>query len=301
MADPMVPAILDKRGVRAAFQRAAASYDSAAVLQREIADRLVERLDLIKHEPARVLDVGSGTGYCTRLLARRYPRAHVIGVDIALAMVCAAARRGRPRWWVGRRARDRYVCGDAESLPVAARSVDMVVSNLTLQWCNPDAAFSEFARVLRPGGLLMFTSFGPDTLRELRTAWMTVDDTPHVHDFIDMHDLGDALVRARFAEPVMDVERLTLTYSGVIGVLRDLKAIGAHNVARNRSPGLTGKRRFAGFRSAYEAMATPDGRVPATYEVIHGHAWSPLLDSGSARRADGVVTIPLTRLGRGRR
>ncbi len=292
--------LLDKRRVRAAFQRAALSYDSAAVLQREIADRLMERLDLIKLRPTSVLDVGSGTGYCTRALARRYPRARVIGVDIALAMARLSARSGRRFAWTGWRPRERYMCGDAEALPVRSGSVDMVVSNLALQWCNPDAVFEETVRVLRPGGLLMFTSFGPDTLRELRTAWLSVDDAPHVHEFVDMHDLGDALVRAHFAEPVMDVERLILTYPSVSAVLRDLKAIGARNAARGRHPGLTGKRHFAGFRDAYASMAQADGRIPASFEVVYGHAWAPVPESGGRRRPDGTVTVPLVRLGRGR-
>ncbi len=299
MTDPVT--ILDKRGMRAAFQRAAWSYDSAAVLQREIANRLIERLDLIRYQPGCILDVGSGTGYCTRALARRYPRARVIGVDIAPAMTRVAARQGRRFAWAGRNARERYVCGDAEALPVAPGSVDMVISNLTLQWCSPDAVFAEIARVLRPGGLLMFTSFGPDTLRELRTAWLSVDDAPHVHDFIDMHDLGDALVRARLAEPVVDMERIVLTYSSVLDVLRDLKAIGAHNVTRNRHPGLTGKRHFAGFRGAYEKMAGADGRIPASFEVVYGHAWAPAPAGDNQRHPDGSVTVALTSFGRSRR
>ncbi|MHB8455648.1 MAG: malonyl-ACP O-methyltransferase BioC [Acidiferrobacterales bacterium] len=291
------PTMLDKRSARAAFNRSAGIYDSAAVLQREVADRLVERLDLIRCNPTAILDMGSGTGYCTRALAHRYPGARVIGVDVAPAMVRTAAAQVGWFMWVRRRARERYICGDAESLPIAPGSVDMVISNLMLQWCAPDAVFAEIARVLRPGGLFMFTSFGPDTLRELRAAWMTVDGYPHVHDFIDMHDLGDALVRAHFADPVMDVERITLTYPGVIDVLRDLKSIGAHNAAHGRNPGLTGKRLFAKFRESYEAMAAPDGRIPASYEVVHGHAWAPQPGSGSHPQADGTISIPVSRVG----
>ena len=298
MNDPTGP--LDKSRMRAAFQQAASSYDSAAILQREIGDRLIERLGLIRLQPDRILDLGSGTGYCTRALARCYPRARVTGVDIALAMTQAAARRVRKSVWTGSGARECYVCGDAETLPFASGSIDMVISNLALQWCNPDAVFAEIARVLCPGGVLLFTSFGPDTLRELRTAWRSVDDDPHVHDFVDMHDLGDALVRARLAEPVVDVERIILTYPGVLDVLRDLKAIGAHNVVRHRHAGLTGKHRFAGFRSAYEAMADVDGRVPVSYEVVYGHAWAPVSADG-AQRPDGSVVVPLSSFGRSRR
>lgn len=292
--------LVDKKQMRSAFQRAASGYDASAVLQREIADRLLARLALIKLVPTRILDAGCGTGYCTRALSQRYPRAQVVGIDIAAAMTARAHTANGPRSTLGRwRRRDRYVCGDAESLPLASASIDMVFSNLTVQWCNPQAVFAEFLRVLRPGGLLMFTSFGPDTLRELRHAWATVDDAPHVHGFIDMHDLGDALMRIQFAEPVMDMEYITLTYADVVSVMRDLKAIGAHNVARGRSTGLLGKQRYARFVAAYESGRRADGRIPATYEVVYGHAWSPLADSGRpASHADGTVRIPVERIGR---
>ncbi len=292
--------LVDKKQMRGAFQRAAGSYDAAAVLQREIADRLLARLALIKLVPPRILDAGCGTGYCTRALAQRYPRAQIVGLDIAAAMTARAQGANGPRNVISRwRRRDRYVCGDAESLPLASASVDMVFSNLAVQWCDPQAVFAEFRRVLRPGGLLMFTSFGPDTLRELRNAWAVVDDMPHVHGFIDMHDLGDTLMRTQFAEPVMDMEHITLTYADVLAVMRDLKAIGAHNVARGRSVGLLGKQRYARFVAAYESDRLTSGRIPATYEVVYGHAWAPLADSNrAAPRADGTVRIPIERIGR---
>lgn len=283
---------LDKRRVRAAFGHAAAHYDAAAVLQREIADRLLARLDLVKLVPAAIADVGAGTGYCSAQLERRYRGARVIALDIAPAMLVHARRRRR--WF----SRQRFVCGDAERLPLATGSMDMIVSNLALQWCDPDAAFREFVRVLRPGGLLMFTSFGPDTLRELRSAWRSVDSDAHVHDFIDMHDLGDALMRAGFAEPVMDMERFTLTYPNVKAVLQDLKRIGAHNAAAARPHALTGKARFLRFVAAYEAMRQ-EGRIPATYEAVYGHAWAPAVRT-SVRRDDGTVAVPVDTIRRRR-
>lgn len=272
---------LDKPRLRRQFARAAATYDGAAVLQREIADRLLARLEVVKQVPRVVLDAGCGTGYGTRALARRYRRARVVGLDIAWPMT---RRARRAAGWFGPR---RYVCGDVETLPVAPGSVDLLVSNLTLQWCAPDVAFAEFMRVLRPGGLLMFTSFGPDTLRELRDAWRAADDGVHVHAFLDMHDVGDALIRAGFADPVMDVERFTLTYRHVRDLLADLKHIGSRNAAQGRARGLTGKARFARFKSAYQALAR-DGRIPATYEAVYGHAWSPL---APRRAADGAVPV----------
>lgn len=284
---------LDKRRLRASFERAAQTYDEVAVLQRAIAERLLERLDVVKLRPAVVLDAGCGTGYVTRALARRYPRAQRLALDIAESMV-RQARRG----FGWRRLFLRpplHVCGDAEALPLASASVDMIVSNLALQWCDAPAALAEFRRVLRPGGLLMFTTFGPDTLIELRRAWHAADDRPHVHGFLDMHDLGDMLMRAGFADPVLDVERLTLTYGEVMDVLRDLKRLGAHNAAVQRARGLTGKRQFARFRAAYETMRA-GGRIPATYETVYGNAWAP-----ESAPAAGVMTVPVASIQRRRK
>jgi malonyl-CoA O-methyltransferase len=280
--------IPDKYHVRQAFERAAETYDQYAVLQYNIAERMLERLDVINTPIKTVLDVGCGTGYCTRALTNRYPRASVVGIDLAPAMVKTA--KDRAGWW----RRSRYVGGDAEALPVASNSIDLVFSNLAIQWCNPDRVFAEFARVMRPGAVLMFTTFGPDTLKELRQAWGSVNDAPHVHGFVDMHDLGDALLRAGLAEPVVDVENLVVKYPDVNGVLRDLKGIGAYNMDPERSRGLTGKSAFTKFRTAYEAMAI-EGKIPATYEAVFGHAWAPAV----ARNGAGVV-VPISSI-RGRR
>lgn len=277
---------LDRRSARTAFERAARSYDAAAVLQRTIADRMLERLDLLKYIPRDILDAGCGTGYCAWALTRRYRGARLTGVDIAWAMLRLARRRAG---WFDRK---RYICADVETLPLASASIDMIVSNLVLQWCDPHAVFSEFRRVLRPAGVLMFTSFGPDTLKELRQAWRAADAYPHVHGFHDMHDIGDALVRAGFADPVMDMEYFSLSYPDVAGVMRDLKRLGAHNVARGRARGLTGKACFAKFRAAYQALAH-DGRVPATYEAVYGHAWVP----ESPRPRAGVTAVPIADIG----
>jgi len=173
-----------------------------------------------------------------------------------------------------------YVCGDAERLPFADNSVELIFSSSTLQWCsNLDHTFAEFNRILKPGGLLMFSTFGPDTLKELRQSWQTVDatsgNTVHVHDFIDMHDIGDAMMRAGYADPVMDVENFTLTYPDVYQLMRELKTLGAHNVANERRHTLTGKTRVKNMVAAYETLRNK-GNLPATYEVVYGHAWGPL-------------------------
>ncbi|HEY9103620.1 malonyl-ACP O-methyltransferase BioC [Chitinimonas sp.] len=265
----------DKTQVRRAFERSAQSYDAAAVLQREVADRMLERLDLVKLAPQRMLDAGSGTGYAGPRLRARYKDARLIELDLALNMLQVAAGKVGLLDKVFTR-RNWQVCADLEALPLADNSQELVWSSLAIQWLNePDRAFREFHRVLRPEGLLMFSSFGPDTLLELKQAFAAVDDKPHVNRFIDMHDLGDALSHAGFSAPVMDMEKIVLTYGDVKAVMRDLKAIGAHNVALGRNRGLMGKQAFQRACDAYEKLRR-DGRLPATYEVVYGHAWKPM-------------------------
>lgn len=272
----------DKAMARRSFERAAASYDDAAALQKEVAERLLERLDLVRIQPRRVLDLGCGTGQCIPGLMSRYRSADVVALDIALPMLSRARRRGR---WLRR---PHSVCADAEHLPFADACFDLVFSNLMLQWCvDLDAVFSELQRVLRPGGLLLFTSFGPDTLRELRDSWSVVDGYTHVNAFQDMHDVGDALLRTRFADPVMDVEHFTVTYADLWRLMRELKQQGAHNVTAGRSRGLTGKTQMQRLVQVYEAHRR-DGVLPATYEVVNGHAWG-------TERSD-TVSVSLDRL-----
>jgi malonyl-CoA O-methyltransferase len=259
---------LEPGRVRRAFDRAAKTYDAAAVLHAEVRENLLQRLRLATLVPGVVLDAGAGTGHGSRALQRLYPKAQVIALDSSPQMLKAA---GKQQSWLRRFGR---VCADAALLPLKDASVDLIVSNLMLQWCDPEAVFAEFGRVLKPSGLLSFSAFGPDTLRELRLAWKRVDTYSHVHRFIDMHDLGDALVRNGFAAPVLDVERFTLQYLNVRKVAADLKATGAHNSTAGRARGLTGPRKFAAMQTAYEEFRQ-DGRLPATYEVVFAHAWAP--------------------------
>ena len=284
---PHPTAPIDKRRARRSFERAAPGYDDSAVLQREIADRLLERLDYVRLAPKRILDLGCGTGYAVAALHRRYRGAQVIALDFALPMLVQARRRGS---WLRR---PQCLCADAERLPLADGSLDLIVSNATLQWCNDLAGtFREALRILRPGGLLMFTTFGPDTLKELRAAWSEVDGFTHVSPFADMHDLGDALVRARFADPVMDTERLTLTYGRLSDLMADLKGIGARNATELRPRGLTGPGRLAALQTAYERSRL-DGRLPASYEVVYGHAWAP-----EQKPMAGGIAVPIGSIGR---
>ncbi len=290
---------LDKQQVRAAFDRAAPTYDDIALLQREVGERMLQRLDLVKLDPAIIADVGAGTGRFSAALAKRYKNSRIIALDIAPGMLAEARRRDSliARWFP----RKHYLCGDAEALPFADHSIDLLFSNLTVQWCNDfDRTLAEFRRVLKPGGLLMFTTLGPDTLKELRQSWAHADAHNHVNAFYDMHDIGDALMRARLTTPVMDVEDFTLTYPDVMHLMRDLKALGGHNVTAGRSHGLTGPRRLTAMTAAYEQFRR-DGQLPATYEVIYGHAWAPMASSAKAATAGGDVQIPLSQIGRARR
>jgi malonyl-CoA O-methyltransferase len=274
---------LDKKSLRLAFERAAKSYDTAAVLQNEVCERMLGRIEYIKHGPASILDAGSGTGNALAGLRKRYPSAHIVAFDLALGMLS----RGRQRmpWW--RTALKRHmhsVCGDIERLPFGARAFDMIWSNLTLQWVDElPRVFSDMKRVMAPGGLLMFSTFGPDTLRELREAYRDVDRYTHVNRFIDMHDIGDMLVHSGYGDPVMDMEHFTLTYENVGALMRELKAIGAHNVTLGRPLGLSGRKAFEAVARNYESMRR-EGRLPATFEVIYGHAWTPLPRTSPAGR-----------------
>jgi malonyl-CoA O-methyltransferase len=283
-SDPGAEFRLDPRRVRRAFDRVAAGYETGAVLQRTVESHCLARLDLVRLTPQTILDLGCGPGVAGRALLKRYRGAQLTGVDFAPAMLRVA--RGRRRWFSAQ----RFVCADAQALPLAPDSVDLAFSNLTVQWCNdPAAVLAEVWRVLRPGGLFMFTSLGPDTLKELRSAWRAVDDATHVSAFIDMHDLGDALGRTGFEQPVLDVERFCLTYSDVRALAADLKAIGASNATAGRSRALSGRSAWSGMQAAYESFRA-DGRLPATYEVVYAHAWKPL----ASRRRDPDAARPVT-------
>lgn len=268
---PLDIAEIDRQAMRSAFEKAATSYDAVAVLQQEVADRLVERMDLMSMNPVSILDAGSGTGFVSQLIATRYPKAKITALDLAFNMLKQAKgkRSYKQRW----NKQFRYVHAEVENLPFADASVELVISGLTLQWCQDlPKVFKEFKRVLAPGGLLMFSSFGPDTLTELRQSWAEVDDYPHVNAFADMHDVGDALMQSGFADPVMDMEMLTVTYNDVKTVMCDLKQIGAHNVMQGRSQNITGKNKLQKMIQAYEQFRE-DGLVPVSHEIVYGHAW----------------------------
>jgi len=265
---------VDRRQVGRRFSRVAANYEQADFFAREVDRRMQERLDYIKLEPKRILDLGCSRGGSIPGLAARYPAAQLIGLDISPAMLQAGqiARPGWQRWLgLGRQAQVQRLAGDAVKLPLKSQSTAIVWSNLLLHWLDdPLPALAEAHRVLEVGGLLMFSTLGPDSLKELRSAFS--DGYAHTQRFIDMHDLGDMLVGCGFADPVMDMEVLTLTYDVFDDMLGELRAAGSGCAMKARRHGLTGRQTWARARAAYEGLRS-DGKLPATFEIVYGHAW----------------------------
>ena len=257
----------DQALLRRNFDRAASGYDQVAALQRVVGSRLLERLDPIRLSPRRIIDLGAGTGRPAAQLARCYGEAEVTELDLAFNML-AESRRRKPL------ARRHFLCADAERLPLIDACAEFVFSNLMLQWASRlDRALAEARRVLKPEGLILFSTLGPGSLAELRESWARVDDRVHVNAFIDMHDVGDALIRAGFADPVMETERFTLLYEDGMALMRELQQLGASNVNKGRPRALTGKRKLQGMLAEYETRRR-DGRLPATFEAVYGHAWA---------------------------
>jgi len=278
---PKLSAPIDLDRVRALFSDPARVAE-ADFLRREIASRMHERLQLVKVNPLRVLDAGCGTGPDLPALQKSYPAAQILGVDTAPAMIAAArgqAAKSGLSQLIGKllpaKSGIDYLCADMADLPLARNNVDLVWSNLALHWHpQPDRVFAEWHRVLKVGGLLMFSCFGPDTLQELRTAFAEVDLAPHTLPFVDMHDFGDQLVEAGFAEPVMDMEKITVTYDTAEKLLADARALGG-NPLQTRRKGLLGRQAYQRMLQGLEKQRRADGKLALTFEVIYGHAFRP--------------------------
>ncbi len=265
--------VVDSRHVRAAFNLAAKNYDDFSLLQQTITSRLIESFEHIKVNPASVLDLGSGTGFGSNKLKQRFKKAQIYQTDLSTEML-KKSRKQASRFF----SKNHFLCADANQIPFPDNSFDLVFSSLMLQWCNdPDAVFAEIKRVLKPGGVFLFSSFGPDTLKELRASWQQVDDEVHVNAFTDMHDIGDSLIRNGMDAPVLSIEHIVLTYDECKQLMYELKNIGAHNVNFGRRKTLTGKQRLQKVIKHYESYRQ-NNKLPATYEVIYGHAWKPETD-----------------------
>ena len=288
-SDPF-SALPEPRAIRRAFARAAPTFAAASVVHDEARQRLLERLDFMRIDPKVVLDVGAGRGDGAAALRARYPGARVLSIDASIAMLRAGTEAAAGR-----------IVGDAERLPVKDGISDLVFANMLLPWSRPDAVFREAARTMTSGGLFLFATLGPDSLEQLRRAWAAVDDRVHVHAFYDMHDLGDLAVSSGLAEPVVDVDRMELTYRDVNSMIRDLRSCGAVNLAAGRRRSLTGRRRWASFVAALETQRR-EGRIPVTIELILGHAWGPGAQPRRARRArPGEAAVAISDIGYRRR
>ena len=275
---------------RKLFDRASASFRAASVVHDEARDRLLRRLEYVRLSPETIVDIGCADGRGARALATRYPDARVVAVDVSRAMLKLAARTLRMH---GNAA---VLGGDAERLPLAGNAAQLMLANMVLPWCRAESLFAEGARVLSDGGLLLFATLGPDSLQQIRRAWAAVDDRIHVHGFFDMHDLGDLAVAAGLREPVLDVDRIELSYRDVGALVRDLRDCGGVNVAAGRRRTLTGPGRWKRFERAVLAHKR-DGRFPITVELIFGQAWG----AGVQRRpaeAPGEIAVPAAGIGR---
>ena len=280
----------DHRQIRRAFSRSASSYDAAAALQHEVEKRLLESLEYLgERTPQVLLDVGSGPAHAAAAMRKRWPRAQVIALDLALPMLREAKQHAG--WWKP----FARVCADARALPIVDGSVDVLFTNLCLQWVEDlPAAFAGFRRVLKPGGLLLCSTFGPETLIELRDAFAQADTAPHVSRFPPIAQFGDALMMAGFRDPVLDRDRFTLTYDDLPALMRELRAMGATNALQSRRPTLTGRSRFAAASTAYDAFRHDDGKLPSTWEVIYAHAWAPPPGAPIRGQGEEIAAVPVS-------
>lgn len=271
-----------KAEISNAFNHHAIEYEHVAEVQHEIGERLIERLAYLMMQPMHVLDIGCGPGVLTHRLKRHYPKAHIVGLDFAHQMLKIA--NAKQPW----RRKCSFVNADMATLPFATGQFDLIFSNQVIHWSDSlSALFREFNRVLRPGGCLMFSTLGPDTFRELRQAFKTVDGYTHVNDFLDMHHIGDCLLNEKFVDPVVDMDMLTAHYPSLSQLLYGLKSQGVRNIHAQRNPGLTGKRSWHAFEQAMTLLRTTDNQFPLTYEVVYGHAWK-----GMQRRTEqGIETF----------
>ena len=284
---------IKKQRVRDDFAKAAASYDTAAVMQHEVCERTLERVDMLKLQPRLVLDVGTATGHSLKGLASRFPDSSMIACDLALPMLLWCRQHQDAR------VTQALVCNDVEQLPFASESVDLVFSSSTFQWCaDLPRVFSECRRVLRTEGVLIFSTFGPDTLHQLRDSFAKQDDFQHVHKFIDMHHIGDMLLAESFADPVVDMEMIDIQYQTLQQLFQDLKNTGSRgkfDPAHSTAAGLMGKQKYRSLVQTYEDYRQENGLLPASYEVIYGYARKPV--SPAPEAADkSEVRVPVSHL-----
>jgi len=272
--------MLDASVIRAQFTRLAKSYDAASWLQNRSADELLDRVEMVGVVGDCLVDLGSATGYLGRSAKNKFPDKLVVEIDISLAMASESSKSNPSA---------KTLVSSAEMLALDNESVSLVIANMLLHWCDVSAVFSEVSRILKVGGSFFFSTLGPDSLLELRSAWAQADTLPHVHDFIDMHDLGDALIKAGFAEPVLDTDRLCVTYDDYINLIVDLRSMGAVNARQDRRRTWTGKKRYQRAMDEYEVFRNRDRKLPVTWEIVYGLATK---DRSWLEKSIPVVTVP---------
>ncbi len=294
------------RLTRLAFDRRSRGFGQLDFLLGEIGRRMQERMEVIRLAPQRALDIGCGHGQGLAGLRARFPDAQIAGLDISGAMLAEAGQRDpqrRPGWigrMLGKRPLFDLVQGDLATLPFAPASFDLLWSNLALHWHpEPHRVFPEWHRVTRDEGLVLFSLFGPDTLKELRAAFAEVDDAPHTLRFVDMHDIGDMLVHSGWSTPVMDMETLTVTYESPATLLREVQAFGGLRVPAGAPPrGLRGRGWYQALTQALERRRNGDGVIPLSFEIVYGHAWKLAPRGAQARDGEGRAVVPLDQIGR---
>ncbi len=257
-----------KQKIKTAFSRAARTYDAAAVLQKEILARLIEKLKVLHPEEVNnLLDVGSGTGLASQPLTSMFGKESYFACDVSQAMLMFAKQQYE-------QINHRPVCADVEALPYAGDFFDIVFSASTYQWCNDiEKAFIGNYQILKQDGLFIFSTFGPGTLKELRECFAKVDNQAHVSSFHDMQSLGDGLLATGYSDVVIESEVITVEYSKPLLLLNDLRATGATNHLEGRARHLMGKSRIKSMLQEYEKLVLANQKYPASYEVIYGHGW----------------------------
>lgn len=257
-----------KKEICNTFNKQAPFYEKAAKVQLEIGTRLFERLDYLTMKPLKVLDLGSGTGFFSKLLKKKYPKSHIVSLDVAHNMLIENKKKqGIFNKW-------SLVAADMATLPFISNSFDLVYANQSIHWGGDfPIIFKEIYRILKKEGCFLFTTLGPDTFKELKSAWLSVDQYGHTNNFLDMHDIGDSLLKEKFADPVVDMEFLTVRYNSVEELLFSLKAQGVKNIHPERNAGLTGRNALRKFKESYQTFQTPNGKFPLTYEVVYAQAW----------------------------
>ena len=266
---------IDKKRAQAAFNKASVSYEDAAVLQKHVLGEMFLRLKLLKINPEIILDLGCGPGNAGPDLKATYKPRDLIYLDFAYDMLKKAEQKNKDHFLksFSNKTSQQFICADMEAIPLSEGSIDMIWSNLSLQWCNHlDQVFTQIGKILKHNGLFIFSTFGPSTLHELRASLASFSQHSHVNQFIDMHDIGDALVGCGFSDPVLDVDLYTLTYNTFKDIMYDLKHIGASNALEGRAKGMTGKGFLYQLEKSYETYRA-DKKLPASYEVVYGHAW----------------------------